>query len=271
MQLSPWLAIQRGALLLKNVNAAIRLLSAGRHVHDLIRRRPTLILNFATKPFITRRWDAKTRTDVFINHCRTVARIGGLLDFPEHRSVELLRLSKIEGSYRIALGQSWWLQMEGLMTFGLYEDDDRFFHLSCCLGTASDGELIAYIGGIQGVSKPRALEQHRVFTKRSFGMRPRDFLVEAFRLFCLSLGVQRIYAVPRSNHVNALTVECLPDYDRLWIERGGQFKDGFFLLSPNPTRRRIEDIPKNKRSMYRRRFDFLDDVGREFCRKAVNS
>jgi uncharacterized protein VirK/YbjX len=273
LHLSLWLAIQRSVRLFRNLDATLPLLVAGSQVRRLIRRRPELVLSIATKPFITSRWDARTRTAVLIDHCRTVAHMGGLVDFPENGSVELLRLAGVEGSYRLTLEQSRWLQTEGLMTFGLCEDADRFFQLSFCLSTRS-GELITYVGGIQGVPRPNGLDQHRRFTRRTYGMRPRDFLVETFRLFCRSLGVRTILAVSDSFHVNALSTKASlpPTYDRLWIERGGQLaEDGFFVLSPTLKRRAPDDIPRRKQALYRRRYELLEQIGQDFFSRSEDS
>jgi uncharacterized protein len=269
LRFSPRLAIQRSVLLFRNLEATLPLLVSAGPVRRLIRRRPELVLSIATKPFISSRWDARTRIAVLIDHCRTVTCIGGLLDFPDDGCVEILRLNRIEGSYRLTLEQSRWLQMEGLMTFGLYEGADRFFHLSFCL-SSKNGELIAYVGGIQGV--PNGLDQHRRLTKRTYGIRPRDFLVETFRLFCRSLGVQKILAVSDSEHANAFSTKgsLPPSYDRLWVERGGQLaEDGFFILSPNPKRRARDDVPRRKQSLYRRRYELLEQIGRDFLDKTV--
>jgi uncharacterized protein VirK/YbjX len=263
LRLSPSRVMQRSAQLIKNIDATWSLFTAGSSVRRLIRKRPELVLNIATKPFITRDWDAKRRAVVLIDHCHTVARIGRLVDFPEDGSVELLWLAGVEGSYRMTLEQSRWLQMGGLITFGLCEATDRFFHLSFCLSTCS-GELVAYVGGIQGI--PKGLDQHRLFTKRTYGMRPRDFLVEAFKLFCRSLGARKIFAVSNSSHVNAFSSQSnLPSYDRLWLERGAHFaEDGFFVLSPALKRRAPDEIPAKKHSLYRKRYELLERVERDF-------
>jgi uncharacterized protein VirK/YbjX len=192
--------------------------------------------------------------------------LGSFLDFPENGSRELVQLNRIEGTYRIVLEQSRWLQMEGMFTFGLYENNtDRFFHLSFCVGTRKN-ELVVYVGGIQGAAKPDAVAQHRRFTRRAHGMRPKDFLVESFKLFCRCLGVNSIYAVSGSSHVNATTLPAVINYDDFWIERGGVLsEDGFFLLPTINKRRSESDIPQRKQSLYRRRYEFLDGLARDIC------
>jgi len=269
---SVWIGFQRGAVLLRNLPAALPLFVAGSPVRRLIRRRPELVLNITTKPFITNRWNAKERVAALIDHCHTVDRMGDPMDFPDAGSVEVLRLDRIEGSYRLKLEQSRWLQMEGLITFGLYEGTDRFFHLSFCLSSRS-GQAIAYIGGIQGVLKPDGLDQHRRFTKRTCGMRPRDFLVETFKLFCCSIGVRKILAVSDSEHANSFAAKGTlpPTYDRLWIERGGELgEDGFFALSPMLKRRPKNEIPKRKQGLYRRRYELLELISQDFFSRAAD-
>jgi uncharacterized protein VirK/YbjX len=259
------LAVQRTPALIRNFTAILPLLLARKNspVGALIRRRPELLLYLATKPFITNKWTAKTRVDRLVDHCNTVAATRGVLEIPDGGSVEILSLNTSEGSYNLTLDQSPWLETEGLLTLGLREGTDRFFHLTFCIASQS-GKLIAYIGGIQGTTGPDVLAQHRRFTKRTYGMRPRDFLVEAFKMLCGLIGVQRIMAVSDSAHANYFETSgwdpTTPkiSYDEIWTERGGTpVEDGFFALPVSPTRRRSDQIPKRKVSLYRRRYELL--------------
>ena len=259
------LAVQRAPALIRNFTAILPLLLAKKDspVGALIRRRPELLLYLATKPFVTNKWAAKTRVNRLVDHCNTVAATGGVLEFSESELVEYLSLNTLEGSYNLTLDQSPWLETEGLLTLGLREGTDRFFHLTFCIASQS-GKLIAYIGGIQGTTGPHVLAQHRRFTKHTYGMRPRDFLVETFKILCGHIGVQRIMAVSDSAHANHFKTSgwdpTTPkiSYDEIWTERGGTpVEDGFFALPVSPTRRRTDQIPKRKASLYRRRYELL--------------
>jgi uncharacterized protein VirK/YbjX len=259
------LAVQRTPALIRNFTAILPLLLARKDspVGTLIRRRPELLLYLATKPFITNKWTAKTRVNRLVDHCNTVAATGGVLEVPDNGSIEILSLDTLEGSYNLTLDQSPWLETEGLLTLGLREGADRFFHLTFCIASQS-GKLIAYIGGIQGTTGPNVLAQHRRFTKRTYGMRPRDFLVEAFKMLCGHIGVQGIMAVSDSAHANYFKASgwdpATPkiSYDEIWTERGGSpDEDGFFALPVSPTHRRSDQIPKRKISLYRRRYELL--------------
>jgi uncharacterized protein VirK/YbjX len=258
-------ALQRTPALIRNFKAILPLLLARKDspVGALIRRQPELLLYLATKPFVTNKWSAKTRVNLLVDHCNTVAATGGVLEVPDSGSVEILTLDTLEGNYSLTLDRSPWLETEGLLTLGLREGTDRFFHLTFCIASQS-GKLIAYIGGIQGMTGPHVLAQHKRFTKRTYGMRPRDFLVEAFKMLCGHIGVQRIMAVSDNAHANRFKTSgwdpttAKISYDEIWTERGGTpDEDGFFVLPVSPMRRRNDQIPKRKAPLYRRRYELL--------------
>ena len=273
------LAVRRSFLLAGNLHLTLPLLASGWNspAIRLLKRRPELLLDVATKPFITRQWNARQRVTALIDHSETVAKIGGVLSFAEHDYVDVLQIRQLEGSYHLSINQSRWLQREGLMTFGLCEDGERFFTLCFCLSSRK-GPLIAYVGGIQGMPGPNALEQHKRFTKRACGMRPRDFLVEAFRLFCHAIGVKQILAVSDQDHANIPLVRervenlQISPYDQLWLERGGtRTEEGFFALSTVLVRRAHDQIPVKKLALYRRRYEMLEQIGHELSVRVRDS
>jgi uncharacterized protein VirK/YbjX len=52
-------------------------------------------------------------------------------------------------------------------------------------------------------------------------------------------------------------------YDTIWLEHGGTKADsGFFVMSSIMRRRPDEDIPSRKRALYRRRYEFMDMLGK---------
>jgi uncharacterized protein len=97
-------------------------------------------------------------------------------------------------------------------------------------------------------------------------MRPRDFLVDAFRSFVAILGVVQIFAVSDTgrHHHHSYFRGKVPDslsYNEIWRERGGTpFDPDFFELPVPPLRRKLDEIASKKRSMYRKRYEMLDDV-----------
>ena len=79
-------------------------------------------------------------------------------------------------------------------------------------------------------SEPNILDRYRIFTKAT-GMRPRDFLIEVFKMFCRALDVSEIRAVSNLNHPQRQKVSDIKlSYDQVWRERGGVYDGNGFLF-----------------------------------------
>lgn len=126
------------------------------------------------------------------------------------------------------------------------------------------GQRVAYVGALQGLRSPDALEIYRQLTHQLHGLRPRDLLLTAFRRFGLALEVTRILAVDDSHRVSsngyfAASGQVLSSYDEIWTESGGiATSGGFFELGPVTGRRESSAVPARKRALYRRRYEMLD-------------
>lgn len=123
------------------------------------------------------------------------------------------------------------------------------------------------IGAMQG-QMPLALTKH--ITKLSLGLRPPNLLLIVLQALACHLGVVRLRACGRSRHIHhgsdrAERVQF--DYDGFWASVGGVADgQGFFELPVQPARRSHDETPSHKRSQYRRRYAWMDelhaDVGR---------
>jgi uncharacterized protein VirK/YbjX len=244
---------------------------SGSQIATFVRVRPE-IWKVLLKPYIAANWNLQTRITRIVDHCETVQEIGGISDSRHDLVVDAIRLNAIDPRYRITFDQPPWLLSEGQLNISLWDDIDRIFSLAFCL-SSREGQRIAYIGGIQGRREPDVLDRYREFTKAAAGMRPRDFLVEVFKMFCRSIDVVEIRAVSDSNHssmrslrvANPQGVAKELSYDEIWRERGGLSNDeGFFVLSPNLMRRPADQIPVKRKSLYRRRYAMLDRIELDF-------
>ncbi|WP_443970356.1 DUF535 family protein [Sphingobium sp. CR28] len=228
------------------------------------RHRPEM-LGLVITPFVAAPWRASERFRAVIDHCTEVDALGWPLDVGDHEYRRLADLSEISPGLRLELSAPRWLAREGLLSLSLVEEDSLVFSLSFALGRTSDG-LVAYIGGLQGGGDEDALARTRRLTKMAHGMRPRDLLIEAFRMLCRAYGVVRILAVAddirvhRSAYLKARSADpVVMSYDAVWEDRAGtRGPDGFFHLCPSLKRRAAEDIRPNKRSEYRQRYAMLD-------------
>jgi uncharacterized protein len=125
---------------------------------------------------------------------------------------------------------------------------------------------VAYVGAMQGLRSPDALEIYRQLTHQWHGLRPRDLLLTAFRRVGLALGVTRILAIDDVHRVSshayfASSTQVLSSYDEIWRESGGlPTTDGFFELAPTTPRREADAVPPRKRALYRRRYAMLEEL-----------
>jgi uncharacterized protein len=245
--------------------AASRLQKATPHspLGKLIHEWPDTV-GYLLWPYQCAAWDANERLARIEGHLSALDGIPGLQLAPEDK-LALVDLGSISPDVCLIIDRAKWLSREGLLTLSLFKGDFRAFTMSFSLFNARDLEI--FIGGIQGRQGEDVLSLYRDLTKDFHGTRPRDFLLEAMRLFALSIGARHIYAVAdaykisRHEYFGRRGAHGL-FYDEIWEERGGvKVADTHFELPLAGTRRDLDEIPSKKRSMYRRRYEMLDDIG----------
>lgn len=214
-------------------------------------------------PYQCAAWDAKTRFDRISRHFDAVEQVPGLRLAPDEKLV-LADLSAFSEGSSLILDRPQWLAREGHLSLSLFKGNFRAFTISFSLSGSPPREL--FIGGIQGRQDADILAVYRDLTKDFHGVRPRDFLLEALRLFAIGVGVERIFAVADAHKItrhayfgkkDALGL----DYDEVWRDRGGiRVADTHFELPIGGNRRPLDEIAAKKRSMYRRRYQMLDEI-----------
>src|SRR5215831_19630261 len=113
-------------------------------------------------------------------------------------------------------------------------------------------------------------------------MRPRDLLIEIFRLSGQVIGLTRILAVSDENrqhrssyYGDSASKKINVDYNEIWEDRGGIRMDSTcYRLEVQSSERELDAIPAKKRAMYRRRYAMLRALGLQMqhnWRKLVNA
>lgn len=261
------------AMSIRNFGSIRRVYSADResHLGRLSRRRPELF-GMVLTPFVSALWTASRRFEAIIDHCNYVEATGWPLDVADHDYRRLAELPAISPGLHIELATPRWLTREGLLSLALVEGETLVFSLSFTFGHV-DGQLVTYVGGLQGGADEHAASTNRRLTRLSHGMRPRDLLIETFRALCRYYGVAHIYAIAdkarvhRSAYLRAREVDpVVMSYDSVWRDRRGKAVDGGFSELPvGPQRRNYDAIRPNKRAEYRRRYDMLDAMEKELA------
>lgn len=243
---------------------AIRQAPAGSTLAKTLEDRPRMIGAFSW-PFMCAAWEPEERWARIVNHCARVDKMTPVYRMRIRECAAIADFSDIEPGLSIVLDRPKWFMREGLLTLNMFLGDFRAFSLSFSFFTEADGSLTAYVGAIQGRNRDDILDTYRRLTKSLFGLRPRDFLFEAFRALCRHAGAARILAVSEASrhhrhpYFKAEKVDYTTNYDEAWADRGGvRIADAHWEIEISPARKDLSAVKPNKRSMYRKRFEFLD-------------
>jgi uncharacterized protein VirK/YbjX len=264
-----WIAVKRRKIgivmtsITRNRKALAEVLWSPRlsAVRRELRRQPGIV-TFLAVPFLSSTWNSTTRIKRIIDHCLLIEARGAPFVCQRNAHNPVCRLPAPLNEYGLAIETPKSMMRDGLLTLVLMKGDVGIFTLSFILATEQNG-LAAYVGAVQGSADQNASDIYRSFTREAWGVRPRDFLIEAFRTICGHIGAATIYGVSdRIRHqksayfkIGAVEYDQVKlDYDTMWVERGGiSLPNGFYRLSAERSERSYEDIPARKRAMYRRR------------------
>lgn len=221
--------------------------------------RPYLV-TCVVHPYLNSEWQAPRKLAVIAAH---YAMLRGRLSWLRAPAPTLL--ADAGEGLRIELGPPGKFEHEGEATLRLRRGDTELYALAFTLGEIG-GQRVAYVGALQGLRSPDALEIYRELTHQLHGLRPRDLLLTVFRRFGRALGVAHILAVDDARRVSsnayfASSGQVLSSYDEVWAEQGGSAAaGGFFELGAEVVRREAGAVPARKRALYRRRYAMLDDL-----------
>ena len=232
-------------------------------VSRALRERPEL-LGVAVWPYIHSEWNFEQRVGAVQAHYGCVAKIAPKLDLSAGESLVVADLGDIRPGLALVLDRAQWFSREGELVLNIFLHDKRLFSIAFSIGTEGEQSVVR-VGALQGVQDENILDLYRDLTKEMHGLRPRDFLVDALRMMCSSLGITKILAIAdcKRQHRSAFfgqakSHDLKGDYDVVWTEQGGvRCESGFFEFSSEVEFRDMEDISSKKRPMYRRRYEFL--------------
>ena len=226
--------------------------------------RPSLI-GAIEAPYLNSRWSVDQRLDAIEGHYRLVTSPDlAFLDIKPQTRLPLATLDDLRPGLYVAVDQVGWLMQEGELVMSLFLGSRRIYALAFTLGDP-DGERITWIGAVQGLPGAAARFLYRDLARRAHGVRPRELLLEAFRVFASTVGVRHILGVDngacqrRARYFARRAAEVHLDYEAMWHIQGGRaIGGGFCELPVGPRRRRSDQIPSRKRAQYRRRYVLLE-------------
>lgn len=175
-------------------------------------------------------------------------------------------------TYQLRLTHDPRFYQEGEITLSLLcpeLGDGELALLSATMAPADDGTLTFHIGGLQGADRALGAPAIKDAGRDLHGLRPKSMLVIAAQLLAGHLGCKRILATTAACHAYSSDErrrsrerqKMFFDYDSFWEECDGVHTNGaFFSLPLTSARRTRADMKPQKRPMYMRRYDMLDEI-----------
>ena len=158
---------------------------------------------------------------------------------------------------------------EGMITLKMVLDGADLYQMMFWLGIDKNNEEMICIGAMQGPNMENAKAVIKNITKLSYRYRTKNLILYMTMAVARSLRVKHIYAVSNegyyaNNHVRR-DRKLKTNFGQFWQECGGHITEDtrFYELPLVEKRKTIEEVPTRKRAIYRKRFDFQDDVDKQ--------
>jgi len=156
---------------------------------------------------------------------------------------------------------------EGLASIVLeLADNTPVYQIMFWLAKDSAQNFSMYIGALQGPNVENSKDLIKILTKKCHACRTKNLILYAAQAVARALNLKKIYAVTNegyyaNNHIR-IDRKLKTSFSDFWQECGGTpCKDGRFFELPLIERRKtFEEIPTQKRAVYRRRFLLLDEI-----------
>ena len=158
--------------------------------------------------------------------------------------------------------------MEGFWTLELVYSPSQELVYLLTFGKVQQALLIAVI---QGPNFEGSKDMVKLLTKKCHGLRPAYLMVEAMKALTNVLGYSALWGIPQKYQNKSRFVQSkryVVDYDAIFAESAGMLKD-YWELPLHFETKNMDDIPSNKRSMYRKRYAMLEQL-RENMATALN-
>ena len=158
--------------------------------------------------------------------------------------------------------------MEGFWTLELVHSPSQELVYLLTFGKVQQALLIAVI---QGPNFEGSKDMVKLLTKKCHGLRPAYLMVEAMKALTNVLGYSALWGIPHKYQNKSRFVQSkryVVDYDAIFAESAGTLKD-YWELPLHFETKNMDDIPSNKRSMYRKRYAMLEQL-RENMAAALN-
>jgi len=224
-------------------------------------------------PYINNKWGIDERFDIVANHYETLAELPSALSQTDNSNALVLAdLDAYCPGVRLIVDRPAWFIREGELVVNIFQEDLRVASIALVINK-NQSEKIIIIGAIQGthggVSREDSLAINKKLTRQFKGLRPRSLLLEVLKMMANNLGVTNISAIADKNRHHrhpyfggAKAKRFYTNYDEIWLEQKGVLDTTteFYELPVTASRKQMSEIASRKRSMYRQRYEMLDEI-----------
>ena len=215
--------------------------------------------------FLDKRFNHKQRFEAMLDNLQFLPQ-----HFEQQQLAPLWKASMSFGEvvedFEIRLNINEHQAMEGFWALELrHKLEDRLVYL-LTFGKLSDSLLIAVI---QGPNFEGSKELVKTLTKKCHGLRPAYLMVEAMKALTTTLGYKTLLGIPQKYQNKSRFVQSkryVVNYDAIFSESAGELGE-YWQLPLTIETKKLEDIPSNKRSMYRKRYAMLENLQKVMAEK----
>ncbi|MGY0398628.1 MAG: DUF535 family protein [Ostreibacterium sp.] len=177
----------------------------------------------------------------------------------------------------LKLGYDRTFRKEGELVLSLEctELGGKIVSVAFSLEETTAGHWSCLVGCVQGHDNSDEQNAFKLTQRFLHGLRPNAFIIYSLQELSKQLDFNNIYCTGNSiqAHLKKHAIH-FPwkninfDYNQFWLEVGGQNKGkGWFVLPLIPVRKDLQEIKSKKRSMYRKRYDMLDQLSTKITNK----
>lgn len=224
-------------------------------------------------PYIHKDWDVAKRFSSIAKHYALLKGMPKFLDVSDAMPQEIVSLNEYSPNTAIVLDKPYWFAREGELVLNIFQSDLRVMSVAFSLGDYHN-EITLYVGGIQGIhsqnGSEKSLEIIKQLTKDFNGLRPRSFVIAVLRMIATRIGATKILAIDQAHRHHchkyfksspAIKYLNNSSYDEIWKDNEGiACSDGFYQLKTSTAHKDLIEVDSKKRSMYRKRFEMLDQI-----------
>ena len=222
-------------------------------------------------PYIHKDWDVPKRFSSIAKHYTLLKSMPKFLDVSDTVPREIVSLNSFSPNTAIVLDKPRWFVREGEIVLNIFQNDLRIMSVAFSLADYHN-EITLYVGGIQGIHSrtpsEKSLEIIKQLTKDFNGLRPRSFVIAVLRMIATRIGATKILAIDQMHRHHwhpyfrsSIKSVSNTNYDEIWKDHEGTAgTDGFYQLKTSTARKDLSEVDSKKRSMYRKRFEMLDQI-----------